>query len=296
MFTGSIVALITPMDLKGELCRSSLKKIIDYHVHNKTKAIVSVGTTGESATLNQKEHVNIVMMTLEIADKRIPIIAGTGANATTEAISLTKKFEKSGIAGCLTVTPYYNRPTQEGLYQHFKAISENTELPQILYNVPSRTGCDLLPQTIARLSHLKNIIGIKEATGDLSRINKIKILVKNDFLLISGDDITALDFMQLGGHGVISVTANIAAHEMTQMCSFALKKDFVQARKINQKLMLLHEALFIEPNPMPVKWVSKKIGLIKHDTLRLPMTPIINSTCLKLEKALTYANLSLSKI
>ncbi|WP_422667553.1 4-hydroxy-tetrahydrodipicolinate synthase [Buchnera aphidicola] len=291
MFTGSIVALITPMNQKGKLCRSSLKKLVDYHIKNQTKAIVSVGTTGESATLNQEEHINIVMFTLEIADNRIPIIAGTGANATEEAILLTKRFEKSGISGCLTVTPYYNKPTQEGLYQHFKAISENTELPQILYNVPSRTGCDLLPHTIARLSKFKNIIGIKEATGDLSRINKIKQLIKDDFLLISGDDVTALDFMQLGGHGVISVTANIAAKEMMQICNFALKNDFINARKINQKLILLHEALFIESNPMPIKWIAKKMGLIKYDTLRLPMTPIMQSTRLQLEKAVKYANL-----
>ncbi|QCI20837.1 4-hydroxy-tetrahydrodipicolinate synthase [Buchnera aphidicola (Hyperomyzus lactucae)] len=291
MFTGSIVALITPMDEKGQICRSSLKKLINYHVCNKTKAIVSIGTTGESATLSQEEHINIVMLTLELADRRIPIIAGTGANATTEAISLTKRFEKSGIAGCLTVTPYYNKPTQEGLYQHFKAISENTELPQILYNVPTRTGCDLLPETVGKLSKFDNIIGIKEATGDLSRINKIKQLVKKNFLLISGDDATALDFMQLGGQGVISVTANIAAKEMMQICSYALKGDFINARSINQRLMMLHEALFIEPNPIPVKWLAKKIGLIKSDTLRLPMTPILNTTRLQLEKAIQYANL-----
>lgn len=291
MFKGSIVALITPMDEKGQICRTSLKKLINYHIVNKTQAIVSVGTTGESATLSQEEHIHVVMLTLELSDERIPIIAGTGANATTEAISLTKRFEKSGISGCLTVTPYYNRPTQEGLYQHFKAISEHTELPQILYNVPSRTGCDLLPETVARLSQLKNIIGVKEATGDLSRINKIKELVQNDFLLISGDDATALDFMQLGGQGVISVTANIAAKEMRKMCSYALKGDFISARSVNKRLMLLHEALFIEPNPIPIKWLAKKIGLIKHDTLRLPMTPILDSTCFKLEKAIQYANL-----
>ncbi|WP_284443276.1 4-hydroxy-tetrahydrodipicolinate synthase [Buchnera aphidicola] len=293
MFKGSIVALITPMDEKGQICRSSLERLINYHILNKTKAIVSIGTTGESATLSQEEHVHVVMLTLELADKRIPIIAGTGANATTEAISLTKRFEKSGIAGCLTVTPYYNRPTQEGLYQHFKAISENTELPQILYNVPSRTGCDLLPETVAKLAQFKNIIGIKEATGDLSRINKIKELVKSDFLLISGDDATALDFMQLGGQGVISVTANIAAKEMMQICSYALKGDFIKARAINKRLILLHEALFIEPNPIPIKWLAKKLGLIKSDTLRLPMTPILDSTRLQLEKAIQHANLKI---
>lgn len=291
MFKGSIVALITPMDEKGRICHSSLKKLIDYHVLNKTTAIVSIGTTGESATLSQEEHVDVVMMTLDLADQRIPVIAGTGANATTEAISLTKRFEKSGISACLTVTPYYNRPTQEGLYEHFKAISENTELPQILYNVPSRTGCDLLPKTVAKLAQFKNIIGIKEATGNLSRINQIKSIVKKDFLLISGDDSTALDFIQLGGQGVISVTANIAAKEMVQICSYALQGDFINARSINKRLMLLHEALFIEPNPIPVKWLAKRMGLIKNDKLRLPMTPILNSTCLQLEKAIQYANI-----
>ncbi|ACL30470.1 4-hydroxy-tetrahydrodipicolinate synthase [Buchnera aphidicola] len=294
MFKGSIVALITPMDEKGQICRISLEKLINYHIASKTEAIVSIGTTGESATLSQEEHINIVMLTLELADGRIPVIAGTGANATTEAISLTKRFEKSGVAGCLSVTPYYNRPTQEGLYQHFKAISENTELPQILYNVPSRTGCDLLPETVAKLSHFNNIIGIKEATGDLSRIHKIKELVKTNFLLISGDDATALDFMQLGGQGVISVTANIAAKEMMEICSYALKGDFINARSINKRLMLLHEALFIEPNPIPVKWLAKKIGLIKSDTLRLPMTPVLDSTRFQLEKAIQYANLKIS--
>ncbi len=172
MFTGSIVAIVTPMDEKGNVCRASLKKLIDYHVASGTSAIVSVGTTGESATLNHDEHADVVMMTLDLADGRIPVIAGTGANATAEAISLTQRFNDSGIVGCLTVTPYYNRPSQEGLYQHFKAIAEHTDLPQILYNVPSRTGCDLLPETVGRLAKVKNIIGIKEATGNLTRIRE----------------------------------------------------------------------------------------------------------------------------
>ena len=202
MFTGSIVALVTPMDENGNVCRSSLKKLIDYHVASGTSAIVSVGTTGESATLSHEEHGDVVMQTLELADGRIPVIAGTGANATAEAISLTKRFNDSGVVGCLTVTPYYNRPTQEGLFQHFKAIAEHTDLPQILYNVPSRTGCDMLPETVGRLAEIKNIIGIKEATGNLSRVHQIKELVSDDFILLSGDDATGMDFMQLGGHGV----------------------------------------------------------------------------------------------
>ncbi|WP_343187827.1 4-hydroxy-tetrahydrodipicolinate synthase [Buchnera aphidicola (Periphyllus koelreuteriae)] len=272
MFKGNIVALITPMDKKGNICLDSLKNIINYHINNKTNAIVSVGTTGESSTLTKKEHINLILSTVKISRNRIPIIAGTGANSTKEAILLTKKFENIGVSACLSVTPYYNKPSQEGLYQHFKKISENTSLPQILYNVPSRTGCDLLPKTIFRLSKFKNIIGIKEASGDLSRINKIKNLIHKKFLIISGDDSTALDCIQLGGNGVISVTSNIAAKEMSKLCSLALQKKFKKARKINKKLTKLHNILFLESNPIPIKWAANKIGLIKNNTLRLPMT------------------------
>lgn len=291
MFTGSIVALITPMDEKGHVCRSSLKKLIDYHVDAGTSAIVSVGTTGESATLSHDEHGDVVMLTLDLADGRIPIIAGTGANATSEAISLTKRFHNSGIIGCLTVTPYYNRPTQEGLYQHFKAIAESTDLPQMLYNVPSRTGCDMLPETVGRLAKIKNIIGIKEATGNLTRVSQIKELVDNDFILVSGDDANALDFMQLGGHGVISVTANVAAHQMAEMCKLAAAGQFAKAREINQRLMLLHHKLFIEPNPIPAKWAARELGLVATDTLRLPMTPLTDASRPVILDALKHAGL-----
>ncbi|XBC38270.1 MAG: 4-hydroxy-tetrahydrodipicolinate synthase [Buchnera aphidicola (Floraphis choui)] len=291
MFKGNIVALITPMDEKGNICQTSLKKLINYHIENGTKAIVSVGTTGESATLSQEEHVEVIMLTLKISKNRIPIIAGTGSNATSEAILLTKKFELSGVSACLTVTPYYNRPTQEGLYKHFKAIAKNTNLPQILYNVPTRTGCDLIPDTVIRLSKLHNIVGIKEATGDLSRVQKIKSSVNKNFLLISGDDATALDFIRLGGQGVISVTANIAAKTMTKIYDLALNKDFTSARLLNNRLMLLHQNLFREPNPIPVKWLAKKLGLITTDTLRLPLTPISKKTRFILEKALKYSNI-----
>lgn len=291
MFTGSIVALVTPMDDKGNVCRSSLKKLIDYHVANGTSAIVSVGTTGESATLSHDEHGDVVMMTVELADGRIPVIAGTGANATAEAISLTQRFNNSGVVGCLTVTPYYNRPTQEGLFQHFKAIAEHTDLPQILYNVPSRTGCDMLPETVGRLSKVKNIIAIKEATGNLSRVHQIKELVSDDFILLSGDDATCLDFMQLGGHGVISVTTNIAARDMAEMCKLAAAGQFSEARVINQRLMPLHNKLFVEPNPIPVKWACKELGLVATDTLRLPMTPITSQGRDIVAAALKHAGL-----
>lgn len=291
MFTGSIVALVTPMDEKGNVCRSSLKKLIDYHIASGTSAIVSVGTTGESATLSHDEHGDVVMLTLELADGRIPVIAGTGANATSEAISLTKRFHNSGIVGCLTVTPYYNRPTQEGLFQHFEAIAQSTDLPQMLYNVPSRTGCDMLPETVARLSRVKNIVGIKEATGNLMRVNQIKELVADDFILVSGDDASSLDFMQLGGHGVISVTANVAAREMAEMCKLAANGQFAQAREINQRLMPLHNKLFVEPNPIPVKWACRELGLVATDTLRLPMTPLTDESRPVIISALKHAGL-----
>lgn len=291
MLKGSIVALITPMNNRGDICLKSLKKLIDYHIVNGTAAVVSVGTTGESATLSHQEHGDMVMQTLELADGRIPVIAGTGANSTAEGIALTRRFERSGVAGCLTVTPYYNRPSQEGLFQHFKAIAESTSLPQMLYNVPARTGCDMLPQTVARLAEIKNIVGIKEATGDLSRVSAIRQQVGPDFILVSGDDATALDFMQLGGDGVISVTANIAAREMAELCALAQQGDFMQARRLNQRLMPLHHGLFTEPNPVPVKWAAKTLGLIATDTLRLPMTPLTDAGRSVTEKALNSAGL-----
>lgn len=292
MFTGSIVALVTPMDDKGQVDRASLKKLIDYHVASGTSAIVSVGTTGESATLNHDEHVDVVLQTLDLADGRIPVIAGAGANATTEAIALTERFNNTGVVGCLTVTPYYNKPMQEGLFQHFKAIAEHTDLPQILYNVPSRTGCDMLPETIARLAEIKNIVAVKEATGNLSRVSQIQELVNDDsFILLSGDDATALDFMQLGGQGVISVTANVAAREMAELCKLATEGDFAKARKLNQRLMALHQQLFVEANPIPVKWACKVLGLIATDTMRLPMTPISDKARPVVEQALKHVGL-----
>ncbi|AWK42470.1 4-hydroxy-tetrahydrodipicolinate synthase [Photorhabdus laumondii subsp. laumondii] len=291
-FTGSIVALVTPMDASGQVDKASLKKLIDYHVASGTSAIVSVGTTGESATLSHDEHGDVVLTTIELADGRIPVIAGTGANATAEAISLTKRFENSGVVGCLTVTPYYNKPSQEGLYQHFKTIAENTDLPQILYNVPSRTGCDLLPLTVARLAKIKNIVAIKEATGNLNRVSQIQELVNDDsFILLSGDDASGLDFIQLGGKGVISVTANIAAPDVAKFCELALNGQFAEARKLNNRLMDLHRQLFVEPNPIPVKWGCQKLGLIADDTVRLPMTPLTDAGKVSVEKALKMAGL-----
>lgn len=291
MFTGSIVALITPMDLQGSIDRLSLKRLVEYHVQNNTSAIVSVGTTGEMSGLTHAEHVNVVMWTLEFSDGRLPIIAGTGSNSTKEAIFLTKQFNDSNVAACLSVTPYYNRPNQEGLFKHFKAISENTKLPQILYNVPSRTGCDLLPDTVGRLSKIDNIIGIKEATGNLNRVNQLKQLVDNNFILLSGDDLSALDFMKLGGHGVISVTANIAAQEMSNLCKLIKSNDFKNAQYINERLIPVHQSLFLDSNPIPVKWACKELGLISYDTLRLPMTKLSIEKSHVIRQVLIDANL-----
>lgn len=288
---GSIVALITPMDEHGAVDKLSLRKLVDYHVINGTSAIVSVGTTGEMSGLTHEEHVNVVMWTVEFSDGRLPVIAGTGANSTSEAILLTNRFDNSSVAACLSVTPYYNRPNQEGLFQHFKAISESTALPQILYNVPVRTGCDMLPSTVARLSKIKNIIGIKEATGNLNRVNQLKQLVHEDFILLSGDDVSAVDFMQLGGDGVISVTANIAAKEMATLCQLAHKKDFLNAYRMHHRLLPVHNALFVDSNPIPVKRACKELGLISYDTLRLPMTPLSNVQYSLLKQALINSEL-----
>jgi len=291
MFAGSIVAVITPMDETGSVDRVGLKRLVDYHVASGTTAIVSVGTTGESATLSHHEHVDVVKMTLEMADNRIPIIAGTGANATAEAISLTKDFQNTGVAGCLSVTPYYNKPTQEGLYQHFKAIAESTDLPQILYNVPGRTGCDMLSDTVARLAEIPNIVSLKDATGNLSRVSQLLDMVDDRFTILSGDDATSVDFMQLGGHGIISVTANIAAKELAQICALCAKGEFERAKAINRELMALHTKLFVESNPIPVKWACKRLGLIQSDTMRLPMTPLSKHAEPIVEQALKTAGL-----
>lgn len=271
LFYGSIVALITPMK-NGEIDFDGLKDLVEFHIKSGTHAIVSVGTTGECSTLSIDENVKVIKKTVEFAAGRIPVIAGTGSNATSEAIVMTKLLADSGVAGCLSVVPYYNKPTQEGLYQHYKAIAESTDLPQILYNVPGRTGTDLKPETIARLAKIPNIVAVKEATGDVSRVAKIKELAGEDFIFLSGDDATGLESMKLGGQGVISVTNNLAAADMAKMCDLALAGKFEEAEEINQRLMDLHKNLFVEGNPIPVKWAAHKMGLINDPCLRLPLT------------------------
>lgn len=273
LFNGSIVALVTPMT-HGEVNYEELKRLVEHHVNAGTHGIVSVGTTGESATLSIDENVKVIKKTVEFAAGRIPVIAGTGSNATSEAITMTKLLANSGVAGCLSVVPYYNKPTQEGMYLHYKAIAESTDIPQILYNVPGRTGSDLKPETIGRLSEIPNIVGVKEATGDLSRLPLIKQLAGDDFIFLSGDDATGLESMKLGGQGVISVTNNIAAADMAKMCNLALAGKFEEAEAINSRLADLHRDLFVEGNPIPVKWAAYKLGLINEPNLRLPLTTL----------------------
>ncbi|MGX2973786.1 4-hydroxy-tetrahydrodipicolinate synthase [Ursidibacter arcticus] len=290
LFSGSIVALLTPMN-DGEINFDELKNLIEFHIKSGTHAIVSVGTTGESTTLSIDENVKVIKKAVEYAAGRIPIIAGTGSNATSEAIVMTKLLADSGVAGCLSVVPYYNKPTQEGMYLHYKAIAESTDLPQILYNVPGRTGSDLKPETVGRLAEIPNIVGIKEATGDLSRLPLIKQLAGDDFIFLSGDDATGLESMKLGGQGVISVTNNLAAADMAKMCNLALAGKFEEAEQINQRLMALHHDLFVEANPIPVKWAAYKMGLISQPTLRLPLTTLSESAQSKVLAALQQAGL-----
>ncbi len=280
MFHGSMVALVTPMHAgvapDTALDKESLEQLVEFHIEQGTDAIVSVGTTGESATLTEPEHCEVIRQTVEFVNGRVPVIAGTGANSTIEAISLTSCAKKVGADACLLVSPYYNKPTQEGLYQHHKAVAEAVDIPQILYNVPGRTACDMLPETIIRLAEVDNIIGVKEATADLSRLDAIKQSVDESFLLLSGDDLTSKDFLLQGGHGVISVTANVAPKLMHEMCEFAIQGDADAAAAADDRLVGLHKDLFIESNPIPVKWAVHRLGLIQAG-IRLPLTWLTES-------------------
>jgi 4-hydroxy-tetrahydrodipicolinate synthase len=266
-----MVALVTPMHADGALDDDSLQKLIEFHISEGTDAIVAVGTTGESATLSVEEHSGVIRKVVEQVNGRVPVIAGTGANSTSEAIELTGYAKELGADAALLVAPYYNRPTQEGMYLHFKAIAEAVDLPQILYNVPSRTASDLLPETVGRLSEVPNIIGIKEASGDVSRVQQIRQLSADGFELYTGEDANTVDFILAGGVGVISVTANVAPRLMHDMCVAASNGDEAKAREINQKLIALHQFLFVEANPIPVKWALSEMGMIPKG-IRLPMT------------------------
>jgi 4-hydroxy-tetrahydrodipicolinate synthase len=273
MITGSIVALVTPMREDGAVDHEALAKLVDRTVDAGTAAIVSVGTTGESATLTVTEHTDVIRTTIQVVAGRIPVIAGTGANSTTEAIHLTEAARQAGADAALLVTPYYNKPPQEGLYQHFKAVAEAVELPQILYNVPARTGCDMLPATVARLAAVPNIVGLKEALGTLDRVRELVALGLDDFALYSGDDATVRESILAGFHGTISVTANAAPELMARMCTAALAGDAALAAELDADLAPLHRALFVEPNPIPIKWALAELGLSQAG-IRLPLVPL----------------------
>jgi 4-hydroxy-tetrahydrodipicolinate synthase len=271
MIQGSIVALVTPMTEDGAVDEVSLKKLIEFHIEQGTDALVAVGTTGESATLDEDEHCQVIKLTVDTVAGRIPVIAGTGANCTREAIQLTQRAKQAGADACLLVTPYYNKPTQEGLYLHYKAIAEAVDIPQILYNVPGRTACDMLPETVGRLAKINNIVGVKEATGKLERVKQIRDLVGDDFAIYTGDDATSREFCLLGGNGSITVSGNVAPKLVHQMLMAAINGNAELAAEIDVKLTGLHNDLFIQSNPIPVKWAVAEMGLMGKG-IRLPLT------------------------
>lgn len=273
MFTGSLVALVTPMDSHGAVDESSLERLVDWHLDNQTDGIVVTGTTGESATLSDEEHYHIIALVVEQVAGRVPVIAGAGSNSTSHAIELTRSARKAGADAALIVTPYYNKPTQFGLYQHYRLIAEKVTLPIILYNVPGRTGCDLLPDTVRQLSVVPGIIGIKEATGDMHRLDEIKKLCGDRFAIYSGDDATSFDALCHGAVGIISVTANVAPRQMHELCLAVREKRMTDAAKLQTALLSLHRDLFLESNPIPVKWALNEMGLIP-DGIRLPLSPL----------------------
>ncbi|MFT7558855.1 MAG: 4-hydroxy-tetrahydrodipicolinate synthase [Flavobacteriales bacterium] len=290
MFQGSLVALVTPMKADTSLDWDALDKLVEWHIAQGTNGIVAMGTTGESATLSVEEHAEVIRRVVKTVNKRVPVIAGTGANSTSEALELTESARVSGADAALLVTPYYNKPSQEGLYLHHKMIAENVAIPQLLYNVPGRTGVDMLPETVARLSILDNIVGIKEATGDLDRLADIRKLVSADFELLSGDDETGLEFLRAGGVGVISVTANVAPQKMAKMCELVRNGVVEEAAEIDAQLRPLHQRLFLESNPIPVKWAVSQLGF-GSDALRLPLTTLAEEFRAPLGDAMQQNNL-----
>ena len=270
---GSIVAIVTPMFEDGGVDWKSLEKLVEWHIQQGTHSIVAVGTTGEASTLSMEEHIKVIQEVIRVANKRIPIIAGTGANSTREAIELTQAAKDVGADAALLVTPYYNKPTQEGLYQHYKAIAETVEIPQILYNVPGRTGVDMQNETVIRLADVKNIVGIKDATGDIPRGKALIDGLNGKIAVYSGDDATAWELILLGAKGNISVTANVAPKQMSEVCEAALAGEQAKAQDLNQQIANLHNILFCESNPIPVKWALHEMGYMGTG-IRLPLTPL----------------------
>jgi 4-hydroxy-tetrahydrodipicolinate synthase len=292
MITGSLVAIVTPMLEDGRIDYARFRKLIDWHIAEGTSAIVVVGTTGESPTVDFDEHKELIRVAVEHSNGRLPIIAGTGGNSTAEAIELSASAAKNGATASLSVVPYYNKPTQEGMYQHFRRIAESVELPMILYNVPSRTVADIANDTVLRLAQLPGVIGIKDATSSMERATDLIKRAPRNFAIYSGDDAAALPVMALGGHGVISVTANVAPRMMAEMCSAALVGDIKKAREINLRLIGLHQKLFIETSPSPVKWAMAQMGLIESG-LRLPMVPLSERSHDAVREALAEAGVAL---
>jgi 4-hydroxy-tetrahydrodipicolinate synthase len=292
MITGSLVAIVTPMHEDGRLDFGAFRKLIDWHVEEGTDGIVVVGTTGESPTVNVDEHKELIRVAVQHSRGRIPIIAGTGGNSTAEAIELTESAKKNGATACLSVVPYYNKPTQEGLYRHFRKIAETVELPMIVYNVPGRTVADLQNDTLLRLAQVPGIIGVKDATANIERGTDLIKRLPRHFAIYSGEDATALALILLGGHGVISVTANVAPKLMHQMCAAALVGDVKRARDINLRLLPLHQRLFVEANPIPVKWALAEMGLSEYG-LRLPLSPLSERFHQSVREALHEAGIAL---
>lgn len=292
MFSGSMVALVTPMRADGSVDQAALEKLVEFQITNGTQAIVAVGTTGESPTLSVEEHIGVIRSVVQFAKRRVPVIAGTGANSTAEAIELTAAAKEAGVDACLLVTPYYNKPTQEGLYQHYKKLAESVAIPQILYNVPSRTGCDLKPETVQRLAEFSNVVGLKEAAS-LERNRELLSRVGGRMDLFSGDDDLACECILAGYQGVISVSANVAPSQVRAVVDAALARDYATARRLDAALQVLHKSMFLESNPIPVKWALARMGMIEAGT-RLPLTPLATQFHAQVESGLKSAGIKLA--
>ncbi|MBT8090183.1 MAG: 4-hydroxy-tetrahydrodipicolinate synthase [Gammaproteobacteria bacterium] len=294
MFQGSLVALVTPFDGNNRVDYTSLKRLIDFHVEQGTDGLVIAGTTGESATLRRSEHVDLIARAVEIAAGRLPIVAGTGSNSTAQTIELSIAVADTGIAAYLVVVPYYNKPTQQGLIQHFTAVADAVEKPVMMYNVPGRTVADMLPDTVGRLARHNNIFAIKEATGSIGRLKEIQALVAEDFRLYSGDDFTLLPFIEQGGHGVVTVSGNVAPRQVSRLCKLALDGEHAEAAELDNTLQPLNKALFVESNPIPVKWAVSQLGLMAPH-IRLPLTPYSEQYHEQMRSAMRNAGAGLEK-
>ena len=292
MFKGSLIALATPFDADNHIDYQALERLIEFHISEGSSGLVIAGTTGEAATLEKSEHAELIEKAVDISNGRLPIIAGTGSNSTAQTIKLSRDVGKFGIDAYLLVVPYYNKPVQEGIYQHFASIADSVDKPVMLYNVPGRTVADMLPETVARLATHANIFGIKEATGDIDRLNQIRELVSDDFMLYSGDDFTTLSFIENGGHGVVTVSGNVAPRLMADMCRAALAGESDKAKELDAKLQPLNKALFVESNPIPLKWALSEMGLMSP-AIRLPLTSYAEENHANMRQAMANAGISL---